>query len=74
MRLILIILTILIVFFGTVIIYDTHRFVVERFCFKSDKVKGRLRIVFLSDLHNKRFGTDNSKLIDAVMKENPDIV
>ena len=74
MRLILIILIILIVFFGTVIIYDTHRFVVERFCFKSDKVKGKMRIVFLSDLHNKHFGTDNSKLIDAVEKENPDIV
>ncbi len=46
----------------------------ERFILNSDKVKGSLKIAFLSDLHNRHFGKNNSKLIEAIKKEKPDLV
>ncbi|WP_346897664.1 metallophosphoesterase [Clostridium sp. UBA7503] len=31
-------------------------------------------IIQISDLHNKKFGTDNKKLIDKIAEENPDMI
>lgn len=43
----------------------------------SDKLNGLKRekkIVFLSDLHNKEYGTGNRKLLDAIQEAGPDLI
>ena len=69
-----IIATLIILILLTVIILDTHRFVVAREYIHTPKVKGSVKIAFLSDLHDKHFGKNNEKLLEAVRKEKPDIV
>ena len=69
-----IIATLIILILLTVIILDTHRFVVARDFINTSKVKGSIKIAFLSDLHDKHFGENNEKLLAAVRKEKPDIV
>lgn len=59
-------------FFITVMAFDCHRFVVREFTFKSGKVKHNHRYVFISDLHSKSFGKDNSKLIESINSISPE--
>ena len=69
-----IIATLIILILLTVIILDTHRFVVARDYINTSKVNGSIKIAFLSDLHDKHFGENNEKLLAAVRKEKPDLV
>lgn len=72
---ILIGLLILILIFAVgVIAYDSNRFVVRKYSYETDKVSKNLRIVFLSDLHNKCYGKDNEKLIKSIKALNGDII
>lgn len=41
---------------------------------KLSGLKGRKKIVFLSDLHNYCYGRDNEKLFEEIKKENPDLI
>lgn len=69
-----VIFAILILFFATVIVFDCHRFVVRNFCLESEKIKGNHRFVFITDLHSKQFGRQNSTLIKAIDEEKPEAV
>ena len=40
----------------------------------SDKIEKPIRIVLVSDLHSCKYGEGQCKLIDAVTKNNPDII
>ena len=57
-----------------IIIRDMNRFVVASYQIRSPKVKGKFSFVLLSDLHNKSYGRQNEKLVDAVLALNPDCV
>lgn len=57
-----------------VMIWDTNRFVVKKYIFRSDKLKKNCRIVFLSDLHNKEYGIGNELLLRAIDEQSPDLV
>ena len=47
----------------------------ENYVVESDKIDKGFKIVFVSDLHNSSYGgKDQSKLIDEIHGENPDIV
>lgn len=41
---------------------------------ESDKISAPVRIALLTDLHSCRYGKNQAKLVDAVKKQNPDIV
>ena len=41
---------------------------------KLNKLQHERKIVFLSDLHNNRYGKNNKKLLDAVKEQNPDLI
>lgn len=55
-------------------IYDSNRFVVADYEVNSDKLKKNMNILFLSDLHNKQYGKDNSLLLEEIDKQNPDMI
>lgn len=55
-------------------IIDLSVFEPGRYKVKSDKITKKLRAVYIADLHGKRYGKGNSKLLKAIRKENPDII
>ncbi len=69
-----IIIAVAAVFFLTVMAIDCHRFVVKEYTCSSRKLHQEGKIVLLSDLHNKSFGKDNRKLMEAIHRQNPDMI
>ncbi len=57
-----------------VILFDSNRFVVRRFSVNDRRIKKNCRAVVVSDLHNKRFGIRNEKLLEAIRAEQPDFI
>lgn len=57
-----------------VIFRDSRRFVTVTYRISSPVVKRSCRIVMLSDLHNKEYGADNSRLIQAIRECRPDMI
>ncbi len=56
------------------VIYDVKTFRITRYELASAKVKKEFCFVVLSDLHNKRFGRKNCRLVQAIYGLNPDAV
>ena len=56
------------------VIRELNTFCVRRYEISSEKIKEKIKIVFLSDLHGKVYGTNNYKLVYAVKREKPDII
>jgi len=54
--------------------YEKEQLVVERTVLESAKIKADRTIVFLSDLHEHRFGDGNERLLAAVDEAAPDLV
>lgn len=55
-----------------IMLYDSNRFVVVQHSFEHAKIVQPYRAVVLADLHNKKYGTDNDKLLQAIREEQPD--
>lgn len=55
--------------------YERDCLVTEEYRIVSEKIHGQGKtIVFLTDLHNKEFGEENSRLLETVLKVKPDAV
>ena len=72
MKIILIILAVFIAVCLVSWIADTHRFVTRYYEIKDRRIKKNIRLVLISDLHNKEYGTHNQKLLDEIHRINPD--
>lgn len=62
---------------GAEIYRELHIFRVTRYQVATEKFKkaeGSLKILFLSDLHNRTYGRDNQRLLEAIKKEEPDLI
>ncbi|MBD5550327.1 MAG: hypothetical protein HDQ96_04005 [Lachnospiraceae bacterium] len=70
--LVLVVCLIIVLFW--VMIWDSNRFVINKYTFSSKKLKKDCRIVFLSDLHNKEYGIGNQSLLQAIDDISPDLV
>ena len=70
----LVITILVIAVLALVIWHDTHNFVVRNYEVKTDKIKGDLTFVLLSDLHGYNYGKDNEKLISAIDGIGPDAI
>lgn len=57
-----------------VILYDSNRFVVRVHRVADRRIKKRARAVVLSDLHNKRYGKENQRLLEAIREQKPDFI
>jgi len=62
--------------FGVYLLFTAWGFRMQtvNYTAESDKIKRPVRIVFISDLHNCFYGRNQSKLMGAVEKADPDIV
>ena len=54
--------------------YEKNSFVLVKYRFKSKKIKTAKKVIFISDLHDKQFGKDNEKLINAIDECKPDFI
>lgn len=57
-----------------IIIADSNRFVVAEHTITSAKIRKPYTFVLLSDLHNKSYGKDNERLMEAIDRIQPDSV
>jgi len=71
---ILVILVFLLAFAIICSVIDNRRLITKNYIIESDKVDRDIRITFLSDMHDNEIGADNSRLVDEVVKTNPDIL
>lgn len=56
------------------ILYDSNRFVVRTYTVRDDRIQKNCRAVFLTDLHNKCYGKDNERLLEAIRGQHPDFI
>ena len=49
-------------------------FIVTRYEISSDRIREPITCALITDLHNKVYGSDNSRLIDSVRNEYPDLI
>lgn len=57
-----------------VALYDSNRFVVKKYRVKDRRIRKACRGVVLADLHNKRYGRDNERLLTAIRGQQPDFI
>ena len=74
MRIIIGIISFLFSFLNGVLFSDLSNIHTKKYNIYTKKVKKDSRIVFITDLHGKKFGEDNKILLEKIDKENPDVV
>lgn len=62
------------IIFIWVILYDSNRFVVREHRVTDRRIKKNARAVVLADLHNKRYGRENERLLEAIREQKPDFI
>ena len=53
---------------------ELHGFRTTEYDIRSEKMRGEARVLFLSDLHNHRYGFRNRRLVEAVRQAKPDLI
>lgn len=56
---------------------EVHHFCITHYTVQSSGLRGlekEIKILFLSDLHNRAYGANNEKLLQAVRDESPDLI
>ena len=54
-----------------VMLYDSNRFVIRKYAVEDERIRKQCRAVVLSDLHNKRYGRENERLLEAIREQKP---
>lgn len=57
-----------------VMLYDSNRFVVKTYTAEDERIRKPCRAVLLTDVHNKCYGKDNDKLLEAIHGQRPDFI
>lgn len=68
------ILGVVLLIIAWVTLYDSNRFVIRNYTVTDNRIKKRGRAVVLADLHNKRYGKDNERLLGAIRAQKPDFI
>lgn len=61
----------------SIVIYfrgEDMNYTITRYQVSNDKIESDIRIVFLSDLHEKEYGEDNAELVQSVQDLKPDLI
>ena len=54
-----------------IMLYDSNRFVVRHYFLRDQRIKKSVKAVVLADLHNKRYGKENERLLQAIDEIGP---
>ena len=76
-KIILIIVAVFIVYCLIEMIRELRDFRVTKYRICSQKlngIKGKKKIVFLSDLHNRMYGEENERLLESIRNQHPDLI
>lgn len=73
-KMILLAILLLAVFFISVMVIDCNRFVVRKYECRDQRLQKPLKLVQLSDLHNRTFGAHNERLLRAICRQEPDVI
>lgn len=57
-----------------VMLYDSNRFVVQSTVVSDRRIRKPLRAVVIADLHNKRYGRENERLLNEIRARKPDVI
>lgn len=57
-----------------VMLSDSNRFVTVHYQISDFRIRKKTRVVLLADLHNKQYGKNNRRLLEAVDANKPDLV
>jgi metallophosphoesterase len=57
-----------------IMLYDSNRFVVRHYFLRDQRIKKPVKAVVLADLHNKRYGKENERLLQAIDEIRPDMI
>ena len=57
-----------------IMLYDSNRFVVRHYSLRDHRIKKPVKAVVLADLHNKRYGKENERLLQAIDEIHPDMI
>ena len=57
-----------------IMLYDSNRFVVRHYSLRDQRIKKSVKAVVLADLHNKRYGKENERLLQAIDEIGPDMI
>ena len=57
-----------------IMLYDSNRFVVRHYFLRDQRIKKSVKAVVLADLHNKRYGKENERLLQAIDEIRPDMI
>lgn len=68
------IVIVLLVLLFWVMLYDSNRFTVTRHQVIDPRIKKQCRAVVLADLHNKLYGRENERLLEAIRECRPDFI
>lgn len=73
-KILLAVFAVLLLLTGAELLCSNYAITVSRYTVSSEKVTGSFRIVFLSDLHGREFGTGNKRLLEKIEAEKPNLI
>ena len=74
LRGLLVALALLILLGSAELLWSNYHISVSRYTLSSPKIAAPIRVVFLSDLHGREFGTDNKRLLKKLAAQEPDLI
>lgn len=74
MDVVITVIAVILVVLVWIMLYDSNRFVVRHYFLRDQRIKNPVKAVVLADLHNKRYGKENERLLQAIDEIRPDMI
>lgn len=74
MDVVITVIAVILVVLVWIMLYDSNRFVVRHYSLRDQRIKKSVKAVVLADLHNKRYGKENERLLQAIDEIRPDMI
>ena len=74
MDVVITVIAVILVVLVWIMLYDSNRFVVRHYSLRDQRIKKPVKAVVLADLHNKRYGKENERLLESIKNQHPDLI